>query len=173
MVEQRIGEEPESSPGSLHRLGLSCLTVVRKPVDEVEAGLREGADTWLPIVAYTAHRNGVSLLSRSGIKLFGRQRIRMIDAELADPFESEHGTTAFALNWRSQHGKRARFLRGTVEVAALDSKRTHFALNATYEPTSEVVGRLPDWDTTHHFAQTMLRDFSERIAHRLECGRLD
>ena len=167
-----VVERLQGSPApTLSRL--SYFTVVHLPMAEVEAGFRKCADTWLPVAAYTANRTGMLLLSQNGINLFGRQRIRKVDVGLVGPFKSENGTAVFNFTWQTESARKAPFLDGRLEIAPLTPNHTHMALDATYEPSPEIGDRLPgDRGITHRIAQATFRDFAERMARRLEQGRI-
>lgn len=139
---------------------------------DVEHGLRGCVDTWLPIAAYTANRTGLLLLSQAGVNLFGRHRIRKVDVGLSGPIPSDNGSLVFAFTWQTESARKAPFLDGRLEIAPLTPSKTYMALDATYEPSPEIVHRMPmDRGITHRIALATLRDFSERIARRLEHAR--
>lgn len=119
------------------------------------------------MVAYTANRSGLHWLSQAGVNIWGRQRIRKIDACLVGPVKSKNSLAVFEFTW-SDGNIRNPFLDGRIEVAAINPEETHMAVSATYAPNLALAANVADRATLQRIAELTLRDFAEQMARRLE-----
>ncbi|HYM51718.1 MAG TPA: hypothetical protein VET65_14250 [Candidatus Limnocylindrales bacterium] len=139
------------------------------PMSMLEHTLLQAPASWMPEMAVVADERHQRLLTEVGFPIDGRYRIaKRVAVQIGEAIHSS-SRTLVPISWRAT-GPSGLFpiLDGDLELAPIGGARTQLALSAQYRPPLGLIGRTFDRTLLARVAEATVKDFVDRIAHRLE-----
>lgn len=137
-------------------------------MEEIEAHLVNGADKWMPALAWKSNGQGQKLLAELGFEVANRRLVKPIEVEIGS-LRRLTGATLIPIRWKaaSQAGLFPA-LEGQLEIAPIGKATTQVGLSASYEPPFGILGKVADRALMHRIAEITVKDFLDRIGERLK-----
>jgi hypothetical protein len=138
------------------------------PFAEVEAGLLDAPDRWLPAILEAAEDRGSRLLADVGFTVGDDYRVeKRVEVRVGDAYRFA-GKTTLPITWSASGSERLfPSLEADLEVAALGEHRVQLSMSARYNPPLAAGGRALDRALLHRVAEATVKDFVDRVVETL------